>query len=122
SHGTRLRHIACMRRQTKSGAHRIPVPPRALWIGRAGTVAALLVATAAPAAAEDESANGPMRSGPYSFSDELGGFIIRGASGTGTRDDPLIIRQEILSASPVTMVIRAIGPIRPFDQSGEFAS
>ncbi|TIN20417.1 MAG: hypothetical protein E5Y31_22965, partial [Mesorhizobium sp.] len=29
--------------------------------------------------------------GAYSFSDELGGFHITGASGIGTKDDPLVI-------------------------------
>lgn len=45
--------------------------------------------------------------GNYSFSDELGGFAIRAIAGKGTRDDPIVIDQELYSASPVTMVIRA---------------
>lgn len=60
--------------------------------------------------------------GAYSFSDELGGFRIVSAAGSGTRDDPITITQELISASPVTMVIRAVAPIRPFDHSGLFAS
>lgn len=60
--------------------------------------------------------------GAYSFSDELGGFRIISAGGSGTRDDPITITQELVSASPVTMVIRANAPIRPFDHSGLFAS
>jgi hypothetical protein len=61
-------------------------------------------------------------SGAYSFSDELGGFRITGASGLGTRADPLIIKEELFSASPVTMVIRATTPIRAFDVSGLYAN
>ena len=41
------------------------------------------------------------------FSDELGGFTITGVSGTGTKDDPIVITEELNSASPVTLVIRA---------------
>ncbi len=61
-------------------------------------------------------------SGPYSFSDELGGFRIRGVSGRGTHDDPIILFEELESATPVTLTIRAIRPIRPFDGSGEYVS
>ena len=45
--------------------------------------------------------------GRYSFSDELGGFEILGVSGTGIRDDPIVIRQRFATASAVTMVIRS---------------
>jgi hypothetical protein len=62
------------------------------------------------------------QAGAYSFSDELGGFRIVSASGKGTKDDPIVIREEINSASPVTMVIRAVRPIRPFDYSGQYAN
>ena len=44
--------------------------------------------------------------GAYSFSDELGGFRITGASGIGTKDDPLVITEELNSATPVTLTIR----------------
>ncbi len=60
--------------------------------------------------------------GSYSFSDELGGFTIRSVSGTGTRDDPVVVVQELNSASPVTMVIRTIGPVKLFALSDEFAT
>lgn len=65
---------------------------------------------------------GPVEAGAYSFSDELGGFRIISASGTGSRDDPFVIREELNSATPVTMVIRTIRPIRPFDFSGLYAN
>ena len=44
--------------------------------------------------------------GAYSFSDELGGFRIAGVCGTGTKDDPIVITEELNSAVPVTLVIR----------------
>ncbi|WP_237143351.1 hypothetical protein [Phyllobacterium zundukense] len=44
--------------------------------------------------------------GPYSFSDELGGFTIRAISGKGTIDDPIVITEEFDSATPTTLVIR----------------
>jgi hypothetical protein len=48
--------------------------------------------------------------GTYSFSDELGGFYIRSISGTGTKADPIVIEEELESANPVTLVIRAVNP------------
>lgn len=51
--------------------------------------------------------------GAYLYSDELGGFLIREASGSGAIDDPTVIVQEMVSATPVTIVIRAIGVVRP---------
>ena len=80
--------------------------------------AALLCAW--PAATQEHP--GAKQAGAYSFSDELGGFRILDASGKGTKDDPIVIREEIDSATPVTMVIRAVRPIRPFDYTGEYAS
>lgn len=60
--------------------------------------------------------------GAYSFSDEEGGFRITGASGTGTRDDPLVVTEELESATPVTLTIRTIKPIKAFDPSSDFAN
>ena len=42
----------------------------------------------------------------YSFSDELGGFRLLSASGSGKPEDPVIITEEILDVAPVTLVIR----------------
>ena len=66
----------------------------------------------------------PLRhhTGPYSFSDELGGFRILSVSGTGTREDPAVVVQEFHSASPVTLVIRAETPIVPHAADGPFAN
>lgn len=60
--------------------------------------------------------------GAYSFSDELGGFRITGTSGIGTKDDPLVITEELNSATPVTLTIRTTKPIQPFGTAGEFAN
>jgi hypothetical protein len=40
------------------------------------------------------------------FSDELGGTRLVGASGSGTRDDPIILLEEISGAGPAVLVVR----------------
>ncbi len=82
---------------------------------------ALLVAlfAAHPASA---AADGIWRAGAYSFSDELGGFRILSVEGAGTKGDPVVVTQEFLSASPVTLVIRIHGPIRPYANDPAFAT
>ncbi|RWM18843.1 hypothetical protein [Mesorhizobium sp.] len=60
--------------------------------------------------------------GAYSFSDELGGFRITGASGVGTKEDPLIVTEELNSATPVTLTIRATRPIEAFGRAGDVAN
>ncbi len=52
--------------------------------------------------------------GAFSFSDELGGFSLRSVTGSGTREDPIRIVQELVTATPVTLVIRALGPAGSF--------
>lgn len=89
---------------------------------RRQAAAAVLLGLSAPAAAQDVSVHKVWEAGRYSFSDELGGFAIRGVTGTGTKDDPIVITEELDTASPVTLVIRTIKPIRPFDYSGDFAN
>jgi hypothetical protein len=81
-----------------------------------------MLALFAGAAAGQDTPSGPWEAGAYSFSDELGGFRITNASGKGTRDDPIVIEEEINSATPVTMVIRTVRPIRTFDYSGLYAN
>ena len=44
--------------------------------------------------------------GGFRFSDELGGFRILSASGTGTASDPVILVEEFLDTAPVTLIIR----------------
>jgi hypothetical protein len=90
-------------------------------IGWKGTVLAAMLALGLPLAT-GASADGKLWfAGPYSFSDERGGFVITGLGGSGTRDDPYLIRQELFSSSPVTLVIRVTAPLNMFDPSGRFA-
>jgi hypothetical protein len=84
--------------------------------------AVALVLAAAGAARGEETAAKRWQAGAYSFSDELGGFHILGASGVGTKDDPIVIREEINTGSPVTMVIRIARPIRQSDYTGYYAN
>jgi hypothetical protein len=56
--------------------------------------------------------DGRWYAGDYSFSDELGGFRILSVTGSGTKADPIEINEELDSASPVTLVIRAARPIQ----------
>jgi hypothetical protein len=87
--------------------------------------AALLIATCLVSegrSQETEPGQKVWNAGPYSFSDELGGFRITGVTGTGSREDPLVIKEELESATPVTLTIRTIRPIRPFDSSGLYAN
>jgi hypothetical protein len=88
--------------------------------GAAAFLAAILLTLGRVAA--EEAPSKQWQAGAYSFSDELGGFRIVGVSGAGTKDDPITIREEMNSASPVTMVIRTVRPIRPFDYSGRYAN
>jgi hypothetical protein len=78
-----------------------------------------LAAMSATAQAEDGEV---WYAGAYSFSSELGGFRILGVTGSGSRNDPFVIEQELQSASPVTLVIRATTAIHPFALSGTFAN
>jgi hypothetical protein len=64
----------------------------------------LLLVSAGPAD------DGRWYAGNYSFSDELGGFRILSVGGSGTNADPIEIDEELSSAEPVTLVIRAAKP------------
>ena len=91
----------------------------------ASFLTAMLIALFLPAPGRTQEtpvAHKRFEAGAYSFSDELGGFRIRSVSGTGTEEDPIVIFEEMDTATPVTMVIRTIRPIRPFDFSGLYAN
>jgi hypothetical protein len=99
--------------------HRLTGRTSAVW----AVGAFLLLLTADELRAEAGAGDpGLYEAGPYSFSDELGGFRITSATGTGTKEDPVVITQELHSASPVTLVIRAIRPIEPFGSPGNVAN
>ncbi|WP_244598672.1 hypothetical protein [Rhizobium tubonense] len=69
-----------------------------------GILTAFLSLTLISAGPADD---GRWYAGDYSFSDELGGFRILSIRGSGTTADPIEIEEELNSATPVTLVIRA---------------
>jgi hypothetical protein len=83
--------------------------------------ALIAVAAAAFGIAPQARAEDPPKwvAGVYSFSDELGGFTISWVSGIGSKDDPIVITEELNSASPVTLVIRATTVMHPFTLGGD---
>lgn len=83
-------------------------------------VLAVLLLSAVTAANADQEKVWP--AGAYSFSDEEGGFRITAVSGKGTREDPVVVTEELDSATPVTLTIRTTRPIMPFAQSGDYAN
>ncbi len=44
--------------------------------------------------------------GGFRFSDELGGFRILSATGTGTTVDPVVLEEDFFDVAPVTLIIR----------------
>src|SRR5690606_17216913 len=85
-------------------------------------VCGFLLMSSASRAQDSEPEYRQWPAGAYSFSDELGGFRITSVTGNGTQDNPVVIAEEIASASPVTLVIRTIRPIRAVDFSGNYAN
>ncbi|WP_349364076.1 MAG: hypothetical protein ABL307_01510 [Roseitalea porphyridii] len=76
---------------------------------------AAMLASAGPAATQDVAiARDAALTAGYAFSDALGGFRITAMSGLGTRTDPIRLDQQVFSATPSTLVIRATKPINPF--------
>jgi hypothetical protein len=75
--------------------------PRCLWrlMLRVGVVAPLCLA-AGGTAAETWTTSG------MSFSDHPGGARLLAASGTGTRDDPIVLVEEIVGPGPAVLEIR----------------
>jgi len=93
--GTRLGSAELVRR-TMSWITALPC----VWslLLRVGAVAPLCLATAA--AAETWTAGG------FSFSYDPGGMRLLAASGTGTRDDPVVLVEEIIGSGPAVLEIR----------------
>jgi hypothetical protein len=96
-------------------------PVLTAWILAVALACGTVPGRAADETPRDGDANAPIRTddgqwraGAYAFSDELGGFTILSASGRGTKADPIVLVQQFHSASPVTLTIRAVGPIQPF--------
>lgn len=61
--------------------------------------------------------DGTWLAGGFSFSDELGGFRIVAIRGSGTRADPVVLTEELYSASSVVLVIRQVGPSPPVSET-----
>ncbi|MGH6763117.1 MAG: hypothetical protein ACRECW_16205 [Phyllobacterium sp.] len=76
----------------------------ALRAGKAIIVLACLVALSPDKSAIAQDM--PWTTGGFTFSDELGGFRILSAQGSGRPDDPIIITEALDTASPSTLVIR----------------
>ena len=80
--------------------------PPEVWFRRrygAATLLALaLLAHAGRAAAE------PVTLGGITFSDELGGVVIRAGAGRGTSDDPFVLHEEINDDGPAVLVVRGL--------------
>ncbi|WP_192183466.1 hypothetical protein [Mesorhizobium amorphae] len=89
--------------------------------GQACRVALLLLSPLVATEAHSEQLK-VWATGAYSFSDELGGFHITGISGIGTKDDPIVITEELNSATPVTLTIRTTKPIEAFGRAGDVAN
>jgi hypothetical protein len=49
-----------------------------------------------------------LTAGGFTFSDELGGFRLISVSGRGTRDDPIVIVEEIEDVGPAILVVRRL--------------
>jgi hypothetical protein len=80
-----------------SGALRVSDTLPALW---------LVLLLAGILLAPDRPSAGTWTTGGMTFSDELGGVRLVGASGTGTRDDPIILLEEITGAGPAALIVR----------------
>jgi hypothetical protein len=61
--------------------------------------------------------DGRWHAGGFSFSDELGGFRILDVRGSGTRADPVVLTEELYSASAVVLIIRQDGPHPPIAET-----
>jgi hypothetical protein len=91
-----------MRRRKGTASNRVWPRPGA-WRARAWLIAGALAWTGANAVqAEPMTANG------LQFSDERGHFRILSLSGSGARDDPFVLVEEILGNRPAVVVIRGL--------------
>ena len=80
-------------------------------------LAAAVMALPGGARGEPLSANGML------FSDEMGGFRILSATGSGTHRDPFILVEEITEDGPVALVVRGLSTnYRRFDWSSSYAA
>jgi len=71
----------------------LPVLAWVVWLALAGSAAA-----------------NPVSVGGLTFSDELGGFSILAASGSGTLQDPFVIVEELYGLQDAVLVVRGLAP------------
>ncbi|MHA1548468.1 MAG: hypothetical protein ACTSYE_06000 [Alphaproteobacteria bacterium] len=69
---------------------------------RAGTAALVAIVHGGTVSAE------PLASGPYAFSDELGGLHLKSVTGSGSADDPIILVEEFFNTGPAVLTIRRL--------------
>lgn len=74
--------------------------------GRSAPAALFVLILAAGAVAGAAPTAETLRAGAFSFSDELGGFRLHAASGSGTGDDPIVLEETIFGPAPAVLVIR----------------
>lgn len=68
-----------------------------------GAIAALLLSWMAPPAAA-----APVTLRDITFSDELGGVVLHGGSGSGTEGDPFVLIEDITDDGPAVLVVRGL--------------
>lgn len=60
---------------------------------------------------------GSFEAGGLLFSDELGGFRLLAASGSGTPSDPIVLIEELTSVQPAILTIRPAGALPAFSSA-----
>jgi len=78
---------------------------------RAWKCLSLLACAIALATPSGRAAAAPLSSAGITFSDELGGFTVVSASGTGTLADPFVVVEEITGPQEPVLVIRGNSPL-----------
>ena len=76
----------------------------------AWTKVSLFVCTLAAAAHSGGAAAASLSSSGITFSDELGGFTVVSAAGSGTLADPFVVVEEITGPQEPVLVIRGLSP------------
>lgn len=69
----------------------------------AGAICALLLGSGAPPVAA-----APVTLGDITFSDELGGVVLHGGSGSGIESDPFVLIEDITDDGPAVLVVRGL--------------
>jgi hypothetical protein len=71
----------------------------------------VLACTLALAAHGGGAAAAPLSAAGITFSDELGGFVVVSAAGSGTLTDPFVVVEEITGPQEPVLVIRGLSPL-----------